>query len=75
MYVRVRVKADAKKETVLETENQTFSISVKEPAQQNMANQRVKEILALHYGVPPQKVSMITGHRSPQKMFAIDLPR
>lgn len=73
MYVRVRVTANAKKETIIETEKQTLSISVKEPARQNMANERVRELVAREYGVDVKKVQMITGHRSPQKMFSIDL--
>lgn len=72
MYVRVRVTPDAKKESIIETDGQMLTISVKEPAKQNLANERVKILVAEHYGVQVKKVKMITGHHSRQKMFSID---
>lgn len=73
MYVRVRVTPNAKKETIIETERQTLSISVREPAKQNMANERVREMVAEQYGVSTKKVTMITGHHSRSKMFSVEL--
>ena len=72
MYVRVQVKAGAKKESVIETDAKTFSIAVKEPAAQNLANMRVREVLARLFGVPVPAVRMISGHRAPRKIYDID---
>ncbi len=71
MYIRVQVKPNAKKESIIQTDSKTYSIAVKEPAQQNLANIRVREILAVLLGVSVPAVRMISGHRSPRKIFDI----
>lgn len=70
-YVRVQVKPDARKESVIQTDEKTYSVSVKEPAKQGLANDRVRELLAEELGVKIQKVRLISGHRSPRKIFDI----
>ncbi|MBP9816605.1 MAG: DUF167 domain-containing protein [Candidatus Pacebacteria bacterium] len=70
-YVRVRVTPGAKRESVIETDGKSLSISVKEPAERNLANTRVRELLAEHLSVPVGKVKLVAGHRSPQKIFDI----
>ncbi len=70
-YVRVQVTPSAKKESILELDEKTYAISVKEPAERNLANMRVREVLAEHLSLPLAKVRMISGHRSPRKIFDI----
>ncbi len=70
-YVRVEVTPSAKKESVIQTDDKTFSIAVKEPAERNLANMRVREVLAKHLEVPQASVRMISGHRSRRKIFDI----
>lgn len=71
MYVRVEVKPGAKRESVMHIDDKTLSIAVKEPAAQNQANIRVRELVAEELGVPIGKVRMISGHRSPRKIFDV----
>ncbi|MEX0931320.1 MAG: DUF167 domain-containing protein [Candidatus Paceibacterota bacterium] len=73
MYIRVRVVAGAKKEVVLRTSETEFVISVKEPARQNLANKRVQGILGETLQIPPRNVRLISGHRSPTKVFSTEL--
>ncbi len=73
MYIRVSVIAGAKKENVVQKDDTTFHIFVKEPAERNMANTRIREILAIHYGIALGKVQILTGHRSPSKIFSVDV--
>ena len=72
MYIRVEVRPGARKESLLQTDDKTYVIAVKEPAERNLANIRVREVLANHLTLPIGKVRMISGHRSPRKIFAID---
>ncbi len=74
MYVRVEVKAGARRESIIRVDEKTLSMSVKEPAERNRANLRVRELVAAEYGVRPQNVRMISGHRSPRKIFDVPLP-
>ena len=71
-YVRAQVKPGSKKESIIQTDEKTYSISVKEEAKQGRANDRVKELLAEELGVKIQKIRLISGHRSPRKIFDID---
>ncbi len=71
MYIRVEVKPGAKRESVMHLDDKTLSIAVKEPAERNLANLRVRQLVAEEYGVPMAKVKMISGHRSPRKIFDI----
>lgn len=72
MYVRVEVRPGAKRESVMHLDAKTLSIAVKEPAERNLANMRVRELVAEEFSVPVGKVKMISGHRSPRKIFTID---
>ena len=71
MRVRVRVTPGARREKCEETEPGTLIITVKEPAAQNAANARVRELLARHFHVPEEKVRMRTGARSGNKTFDV----
>ncbi len=71
MYVRVRVKAGARKESFSAVNETTFAIAVREPAEQNAANHRVKTLLALYFEVSPRNLQLLTGHHSPHKLYEI----
>ncbi len=71
MYIRVRVTADTKKESFIKSDEDSFLVSVKEPAEQNRANKRVLELLAEHFNISPRQIRIISGHHSPGKIFSI----
>ncbi len=70
MYLKVIVNPGAKKEKVEEIKN-GLKISVREPAQRNLANTRVCELVALRFKVPFSAVRILSGHRSPHKLLSI----
>ncbi|MEZ4195641.1 MAG: DUF167 domain-containing protein [Candidatus Paceibacterota bacterium] len=72
MYVRVEVYAKAKKEKISLVGKNRFEIYVKEPAERNLANQRIREVIAEHYRVPVAKTRLISGHHSPRKIISVD---
>ena len=71
MYIKVRVIAGAKKERIEEKDAETLLISVKEPAERNLANGRVLELLADWFKVRVQDVRLVSGHHSPSKIVSI----
>lgn len=73
MYVKVLVNPGAKREIVIDRGEGRFDIAVREPALQNRANMRVREIIARCYQVPIGKVRIQSGHRSPGKIFLVDI--
>lgn len=74
MYIKVKVEAGAKKEKVLKSSKNRYSISVKEPAERNLANNRICEIIASIYEINRKAVRIISGHQSPSKILSINIP-
>ncbi|OGG91053.1 hypothetical protein A3H16_03045 [Candidatus Kaiserbacteria bacterium RIFCSPLOWO2_12_FULL_53_8] len=73
MYVRVRVTPGAKKERVSRQKPDEFDIAVREPAQRNLANTRVRELIAAAFGTGVGAVRIVSGHRSPTKIISVAL--
>ncbi len=69
MYIKVRVTPNVKKESVKE-EKGTFFISVKEPAERNLANTRVVELIQKHFNA--KNVRIVSGYHSPSKILSVD---
>ena len=72
MYISARVVVGAKKESVEVVGKGRLKIAVKEPAAQNLANRRVLALVARHLKLPTNKVRLVSGHRSPSKIFSVD---
>ncbi len=72
MYISVRVVAGAKQEKVEVLPKGRLKISVKAPAKQNLANKRVRELVAEHLQMPLVQVRLLSGHTSPSKIFSVD---
>ncbi len=70
MYLKVFVTPDSKRENV-EKIGDVYKITVREPAAQNRANTRVRELVARKFAVPVGKVAILTGHRARGKMISI----
>lgn len=71
MMVKVFVTPSAKRESV-EEKGDTLAIAVKEPAERNLANTRMREIVAERLSVPVGKVRILTGHRGRSKIVSIN---
>jgi uncharacterized protein (TIGR00251 family) len=62
----------AKKESITATGEHRFEVKVKEPAERNLANSKVINLLAQVYGVGEKKIRIISGHHSSRKIFSIE---
>lgn len=71
MFVRVTVDPKAKREEIIDEGENRLKISVREPAERNMANRRVRELVANHFKIEQSDVSIIVGHRGRQKIISI----
>lgn len=74
MYVKVHATPGAKKEGIVRDNDTMLVIAVREPAERNLANRRIRELVAETYEVPVSAVRLIAGHRSGGKVFDVDLP-
>jgi len=71
MYIKVKITPNAKKESLEKISDDHFNISVKEKAERNMANNRIIELIAGHFGVSSSAVRIINGHHSSSKMLSV----
>ncbi len=74
MYIKVNVVAGSKKEKIVKKKENSYVISVKEPAERNLANTRIKEIISTIYEINVKSVRIISGHQSSNKILSINLP-
>ena len=70
MYIRIRAIASAKKESIIETGDNRYTIQVKEPKLRNLANNRIIEIFREMY--PGKRMRIINGYNAPYKLLSID---
>lgn len=73
MRVEAFVTPGARKERVVVRRPGTLEITVREKAERNEANTRVRQIVADTCAVPPSRVRMMSGARSHKKVFIIDV--
>ncbi|KKT62653.1 MAG: hypothetical protein A3A29_00825 [Candidatus Ryanbacteria bacterium RIFCSPLOWO2_01_FULL_47_79] len=71
MLIRMKVKAGARKERIVEIGPGRFEIEVKEKATQNAANGRVVALIARHLRVPEKSLHMVSGHHHPRKTLRV----
>ncbi len=71
MFVRVTVKAKAKKDQVFPKKEGKFLIQTRQPAKEGRANQQVCLLLANYLGVPLERIKLIRGRTCPHKLFEI----
>ncbi|MFA5652214.1 MAG: DUF167 domain-containing protein [Candidatus Paceibacterota bacterium] len=72
MYIKIKVTTDTKREEIVKKTKDHFEISVKEPAERNMANKRVLELVREYLKVYNGKVRIVSGHHSSSKIISID---
>lgn len=73
MKVKAIVTPGSRRERFGEVKPGVFEIKVREKAEANMANQRVRELVAHHFQVDVQRVRIETGHTSARKSLTISL--
>jgi len=71
MYIRVHVKADAKKASFEKISENEFKITVQEKAIMNAANKRVLEVFREQYFPNAMQIKIISGHHAPVKLLRV----
>lgn len=71
MRISVKVRPNAKKDSIEKISADTFSVSVKAKPQDGKANHAVRVALADYFGVPKSQVVMLKGEKSRNKIFNI----
>ena len=71
MLVRVKVFPHSKKEEVIEKSADRLEVKIRAKAERGLANAAVIGILSGHFGVAPEKIRIIRGQKSRNKMIEI----
>ena len=71
MYVKVHVTPGAKRESLRAVSHDKLEIAVREPAERNLANTRVRQLVAAHFAVRTEDVRILSGHHSTNKLLSI----
>lgn len=72
MFIRIYATPDAKREELTKESEEAWRISVREPAQGNLANDRIRALVAREFGVSSASVRILTGHRARSKLISVD---
>lgn len=71
MYIHVKVKTGAKKESFEKINKDHYLISVKEKAERSMANTRIIELIREKFP-EAKEVRIVSGHHSPSKLLSVN---
>jgi len=71
MKIFVKAKPGAKAEKMEKIDDSHFTVSVKEPPIQGMANLAIIKVFAEYFGVAPSSVKIVSGFTSRQKIIEI----
>ncbi len=70
--ITVSAKAHAKENKVIyDKESDSYKVWVKTAPEKGKANEAIRKILALHFGLPASAFVMISGAQSKNKKFRI----
>jgi uncharacterized protein (TIGR00251 family) len=69
--ITVTVKPNSKKESVTKLEEGMYLVRVHAAPVDGKANDRVIELLCLHFGKPKSAFILLKGHKSKKKTFQI----
>lgn len=71
MVIKVKVWPSSKKEAVVEKTADSFEVKVKEKPVQGLANRAVINLLAEYFKISNDRVKLVKGFKSRNKIFEI----
>lgn len=72
MKLKVRVQTNSKKQKIETDEKGLIRISTNQKPVEGKANQKIVEILAEYLRVKPNRIFLISGEKSKDKIFEIE---
>jgi uncharacterized protein len=71
MLIKLRVHPDSKRNAVEKRAADHYDVWVKAPAENGRANAACLALLGAELGVPPGRIRMVKGSRSPSKIVEV----
>ena len=74
MKIRVTVTPLSRRERIVMGKQGMLEIAVREPAEHGAANERVRQLVALHFRVGIPAVRLVAGAHSARKTYSVTMP-
>lgn len=71
MYIQVKAFPSSPKEVIETVGQHRYRIFIRQPAEHNMANTRIKQILGELYGKNPDAFQVVSGSTGMSKVFKV----
>lgn len=71
MKIKVKVKPNARENSLKPLENSNFEAKVSVPPKKGKANEKVIELLAKYFNLPKSKIRLVSGETYREKVFKI----
>lgn len=74
-YISIEVQARARKRAVERVGPSEYKVSVISPASKGKANKEVVTTLASYFDLPPSRIKIMRGTKSPRKKILIEVEK
>ena len=71
MRISVKVKPNARQNSINQIDENTFEVRVTVPPEKGKANKKVIELLAKHFHTAKSNIELVSGETSKEKVFEI----
>jgi uncharacterized protein (TIGR00251 family) len=71
MKIRVKVKPNARENSIIEIEPGYFEVKVSVPAEKGKANEKVIELVSKRFRIPKSKITITKGQKHKEKLIEI----
>ena len=72
ILLNVKVQPRARTRGVIEMGEREYKVRVLSPPSDGRANQEMIDVLAAHFRLPPSRFKILAGHKSRQKVVALE---
>lgn len=72
MKITVKVKPNARENSIKQVENGNYEVRVSVPPEKGKANEKVIELLAKELKIAKSRISLIRGESSREKLFIVE---
>ena len=71
MYIKIKVHTNQNKEKLEKVSEDRFECFMKEKAENNAANKKLRELLSEYFGISQGSIKIVKGHHMPNKIILI----
>lgn len=74
-YLHVKALPRSSRQKIVVLDKHHFKVKLVSAPEKGKANQELIKLLAQHFDISPQHISIVNGHMSAQKLIKIDITK